>query len=401
MTRRRVLFVDAGAGASGDMILGALVDLGVPAAKIRSAVRSLPIDGWTLRSRRIVRCSLAARKIDVRARDGGRGRNWRSLSRILRGGDLTPAVRRRASDIFRKLIEAEADAHGESADRVHLHEAGAVDAIVDVVGACVGLAHLAPDRIVVSPMTTGFGQVHCRHGVYPVPAPATLLLVRGHPVRAGKIEAERLTPTGAAILTSIADAWGPLPMMRPQAVGYGAGDREFDDSPNLLRMVLGHEEPALEATGGGERPRVAVIECTLDDSTPQALAFASERLLENGALDVFCTPVTMKKGRAGHHLTVLARPDRLEQILLAVLAETSSLGLRYRVEQRIELERSHRKVRTRFGPIRVKTGQLGDTTLQAWPEYDDCAKLSRRHEVPLRDVQQAALQAYHRSRRKR
>lgn len=382
-----MLFIDATAGASGDMILGALVDLGVPLARIRRAVESLGLDGWTLRSRRVIRCGIAGRKVDVRVRGKQPARGWTALSMAVKGGALDPAVRRRSLAVFRRLIEAEAEAHGLPVNKVHLHEAGGTDAIIDVVGACVGLEHLAPERIVVSPMTTGFGTVRCDHGRYPVPGPATLALVRGFPVRAGSIEVERLTPTGAAILTTVADAWGQLPAMRPRAIGYGSGDRDLGDRPNLLRMVLGEEgRPATRPPG-----EVAVLSCAVDDSTPQALAFACERLLEAGALDVTTGALTMKKGRSGHQLTVLARPEEWEDLARRMLEETSTIGLRVRYEQRVELDRTTRTVATRFGPIPVKLAKLEGRVLQAWPEYRDCAAAARRHDVPLERVQREAL----------
>jgi uncharacterized protein (DUF111 family) len=220
-----------------------------------------------------------------------------------------------------------------------------------------------------------------------VPGPATLALVRGFPVRAGSIEVERLTPTGAAILTSVADAWGQLPAMRPRAIGYGSGDRDLGDRPNLLRMVLGEEgRPATRPPG-----EVAVLTCTLDDATPQALAFACERLLEAGALDVTTDALTMKKGRAGHRLTVLARPESWEDLARRMLEETSTIGLRVRYEQRVELARTVRRVATPYGRIPVKLASLEGRVLQAWPEYEDCAAAARRHGVPLTRVQQAAL----------
>ena len=391
---RRVLWVDATAGASGDMILGALVDLGVPLARVRRALESLPVSGWTLSSRKIRRAALAARKVNVKVRGHQHGRGWRELKRILSGGDLERAVRDRALSIFRRLIEAEAEVHGTPPEKVHLHEAGGTDAIVDVVGACVGLAHLAPERIVVSPMTTGAGTVRCEHGVYPVPAPATALLIRGAPVRAGEIEVERLTPTGAAILTSVADTWGALPMMRPLAAGYGAGDRDLGDDPNLLRMILGEEEHIPTTAGSGERGEVVVVEFATDDATPQLLAYTVERLFEVGALDVQAAPALMKKGRPGHHVTVLARPAAMPEVCDVILRETTSLGLRYRTESRIELQRSTRRVRTRYGAVTVKVGHLPGNDVKVWPEYENCASLARKHNVPLREVQQAALQAF-------
>jgi uncharacterized protein (TIGR00299 family) protein len=325
-------------------------------------------------------------------------RRWRDIRGIIRGGDLDTGVRDRALAIFRRLIEAESEVHGHEFERTHLHEAGATDAIIDVVGACVGLSWLGVERTVVSTMTTGFGTVRCAHGVYPVPAPATALLVRGFPITGGDLEMERLTPTGAAILTTIADDWGPLPAMRPAAVGYGAGTHEPEGYANLLRVTVGDG-----ASVGATRPgnETMVIELTVDDATPQVLSHASDRLFEAGALEVYTTPVLMKKGRAGHQITVLVRPGDLGAVAETAFRETTTLGLRYRSEGRLELDRSHRSVRTRWGTIPVKIGRLGSETVQAWPEYDDCVRVSRQHDVPLKEVQIAALTAFRKTQRKR
>ena len=390
---RRTLWVDASQGASGDMLLGALVDLGVPLGRIRRAVTSLPLDGFSLRARRVERCALVARKVDVRVRGPQPARGWRELRRIIEAGELARGTRQLALAVFRRLIEAEAAAHGRPFERAHLHEAGGTDAIVDVVGVAVGLEALEVERIVVSPMTTGFGEVRCAHGTYPVPAPATLGLVREAPVRGGELEGERLTPTGAAILTTIADAWGGLPAMRPQRVGYGAGEREYATSPNLLRLVLGEaSEPAAAAADGDAE--IVVVECTVDDATPQTLAWAAERLFDAGALDVWTSAVTMKKGRSGHVLTALGRPAELGALAEVLLRETSTLGVRHRLERRLELEREIRRVRTRFGAVGVKVGSRNGSVLQAWPEYEDCARLARESDVPLATVQRAALDAW-------
>jgi uncharacterized protein (TIGR00299 family) protein len=390
----RVLWVDGTAGASGDMILGALVDLGVPLTRIRGAIDSLPMDGWRMSTRKVVRRGIAARKVNVRITGKPGARGWREIRRVVNGGDLSAGVRRRALEIFRRLIEAEAEVHGLPADRVHLHEAGAIDAIVDVVGACVGLDYLAPDRILVSPLTTGYGTVRCQHGVLPVPAPATALLIRGAPVRGGEVETECLTPTGAAILTSVADGYGSLPAMKPEAVGHGAGDRELEGRPNVLRMILGRADEETAQVAAADRGRTLAIEFTVDDAPPQVLAYAVERLFAAGALEVFTAPVQMKKGRSGHNLTVLARPDRLNELAAVAFRETTTFGLRYRLESRIELERSHTRVNTSYGAVRVKTGRLDGTQVQAWPEFEDCATLARRNGVPLKEIQQAALEAY-------
>jgi uncharacterized protein (TIGR00299 family) protein len=392
-----LLWVDAGGGASGDMILGALIDLGVPVRAIRDPLRTLPLEGWTLSARRIERAGLVLRqaRVGLRRGAGAGGRTWRDIRKVIESGDIPAEPRRRALRVFRRLIEAEAEVHGRSPEQVHLHEAGAVDAIVDVVGACVGLDRLGVRRIVVSPLTTGFGSIRCSHGTYPVPAPATTLLVRGVPVRGGAIETERLTPTGAAILTTLADGYGPLPAMVPRAVGYGAGARDLGDDPNALRMVLG--EPLAPTR---ERDAVRVVEFEVDDATPQLLAWAVERCLADGALDVFTTPVLMKKGRAGHLVTVLVRPTDFGRIAERILAETPTLGLRYRDERRVELERERVRVPTPYGKIAVKVGRIG-STLKAWPEFDDCATRAAQHGVPLREVQESALVAWRASKRSR
>jgi len=387
----RVLWIDASAGAAGDMLLGALVGAGASLPAVRRALATLPLRDYTLRERRIVRSGLAGRRIEVRVRGRAAARGLADVERILRRGKLAIAVRERATRVFRRLVEAEAEAHGVTIEHAHLHEAGGIDAIIDVVGVCVALDELAVDRIVVSPMTTGYGSVRCAHGVYPVPGPATILLVRGAPVRGGTIELERLTPTGAAILTTLADAWGGLPSMRPQSVGYGAGERDLGEHPNMLRVVLGDADE--RAAGAGSSLEVVVLECAVDDVTPQNLAYACERMFAAGALDVYTSPVTMKKGRAGHRITALARPSDFEAVSRCMLTETSSLGLRHRTEQRIEIERAVHPVSTPWGTVRVKTGGLDGREIRIAPEYDDCAARALRHGVPLATVQHAAIAA--------
>jgi len=406
----RVLWIDAAAGASGDMILGALVDLGAPLREVRRAVASLPLEGVKLVERRVTRGAVAATKVDVvvRGERGPRhvhdhrhddhhvhdhGRDWKSIRRVISGGKLPSPVRDRALVIFRRLFEAEAKAHGMSPERVHLHEAGAHDAIADIVGASAALHAVSPDRIVVSPVTTGSGTVQCAHGLYPVPGPATAILLEGVPLSGIGADGERLTPTGAAILTSIAHAWGGVPAMTLRKIGHGAGSRDFPERPNVVRVLLGDRPAAAAEPIESQSPEILVIEFTLDDATPQLVAYAVERLREAGALDAHIAPVQMKKGRAGHLVTILARPEAFDAITRAALTETTTLGLRYRREGRIELDRGVERVSTPYGAIRVKTGKLDGTELHAWPEYEDCAAAARKHEVGLLAVQQAALAA--------
>lgn len=410
---RPVLWIDATAGASGDMLLGALVDLGVPLAAIRRDLARLPLDGWSIRSRRVVRGALTAVKVDVVLKGGSddlrhvadrpgpfhthshdRTRSFRKIRGILAKGGLTSAVRDRALAVFTRLFEAEARAHGLAVEEVHLHEAGADDAIVDIVGVCAGLERLRAGRIVVSPVTTGRGVVACAHGLYPVPGPATAWLLRGVPLSGSDAEGERLTPTGAALLTTIADDWGGLPAMRPEAVGHGAGSHEFPERPNVVRMILGTAEAGATAGPLPAGEEILAIECTLDDATPQHVAFAAERLFAAGAVEVFTSAVSMKKGRLGHLLTALARPESFDAVASALLRETTTLGLRFRRERRIELERKHESVKTPFGRVRVKVAFHEGREIHAWPEYEDCASLARKHAVGLLEIQQAALGAH-------
>ena len=383
-----ILFVDGSAGASGDMILGALVDLGVPSRVFRDTCASLGLDGVSVTFRRVQVGGISARKARVRVGTGREAASWSRVRRRIRGAGLAPAIRDRALAVFRRLFEAEARVHGSTPERVHLHEAGSADALIDVVGACAGLAHLSPSEVVASPLTTGYGTIRCSHGEYPVPAPATLELLRGIPALAGDLRGERLTPTGAAILAEFVSRWEEMPLLVPNRIGHGAGDRSFGDRPNVLRMILGR--PAV-ASHPGREPRVAVLQTVVDDVPPQSLAFATERLLEAGALDVFVCAGFMKKGRLGHEVTVLARPEDVAEMSRALLRETSSLGLRYRIERRVEVERTMHNVRTRYGRVRVKVGTLDGERIRAWPEYEDAAAAARRHGVRLEEVQREAL----------
>jgi uncharacterized protein (TIGR00299 family) protein len=404
----KILWLDATAGASGDMILGALVDLGAPFAMVKRTVASLGLRGVRLTRRTVVRGAVAATKVDVgikghahddhhvhtkTKRDGhDHGRTLSDIRKIVAGAPIEPAVRDRALVVFRRLVEAEGEAHGLAAKSVHLHEAGSADAIVDVVGVCACLHAIRPDRIVVSPLTTGSGTVACAHGLYPVPGPATSLLLRGAPLTGIEAIGERLTPTGAAILTSIANAYGGPPPMTLARVGHGAGSRDYPERPNIVRAMLGvRATPERVVAAPPLAPKIIVVEFTVDDATPQLLAYAIERLFAAGALDVHTIPVQMKKGRAGHQVTVLVRPEDFDALTRTALTETTTFGLRFRAEGRVELERAIEKITTPYGVIPVKVGRLAGQEVHAMPEYEDCAAAARRHKVPLFVVQQAAL----------
>jgi uncharacterized protein (TIGR00299 family) protein len=405
--RETVLWLDGTAGASGDMILGALVDLGASFSLVRRTIAGLGIRDLRLRRRSVARGAVAATNIDVMFKDGtqddqhlhaerrriphGHGRSLADIRKLIAKASIAPAVRDRALVVFRRLVEAEAKAHGLSLKRVHLHEAGAADAIADVVGVCAALQALAPDRVVVSPLTTGSGTVACAHGLYPVPGPATSLLLRGAPLSGIDAEGERLTPTGAAILTSIADEYGGPPAMTLIGVGHGAGERDYPERPNVVRAMLGKRDSSDRSHRAPRIPQVLVVEFAVDDATPQLLAYAVERLFAAGALEVYTTPVHMKKGRIGHQVTVLTRVEQFDAVSHAALTETTTLGLRFHLEGRIELDRTIERVATPYGPIRVKVGRLDGVEVHRAPEYDDSVAAARKHDVPLIRVQQAAL----------
>lgn len=400
-----ILWIDATAGASGDMILGALVDLGAPFTQVQRAIASLKLRGVRVKRRAVVRGAVAATKIDVaiagyehddhhvHTHHGKQdhGRTLTAIRKIIASSTLDPAVRDHALVVFRRLVEAEGEAHGLPAGNVHLHEAGAADAIADVVGVCAALHAIGPDRIVVSPLTTGSGTVSCAHGLYPVPGPATSLLLRGAPLTGIDAVGERLTPTGAALLTSIANEYGGPPPMTLRRVGHGAGTRDYPERPNIVRAMLGVRAiPDRGDVAPPLAPKVIVVEFAVDDATPQLLAYAVERLFAVGALDVHTTPVQMKKGRAGHQITALVRPEDFDAVTRTALTETTTLGLRFRAEGRLALDRAIEKTATPYGVIRVKVARLAGEEVHRTPEYDDCAAAARKNRVPLFVVQQAA-----------
>lgn len=414
----RTLYLDCFSGASGDMLLGALVELGVPLDDLQQIADGLAVDDVRLVASRVERSGLAATKVDVvvggrvegihgsvhrhgehahhhehpAEHDHDHGDGGRSLPEILALLDrssLSERTRLQARRAFERLGEAEARAHGTTVDAVHFHEVGAADAIVDVVATCAAVEALGVDRITCSPVNVGGGSVTFSHGTYPVPTPATLELLRGVPIYSGEPQLELVTPTGAALVTTLVDAYGPLPAMRVERIGHGAGTRDTPGRPNVLRAMLGEETAESRA---GER--VVVVEATIDDMTPEALGYFAERALAEGALDVTFTPVQMKKSRPGVALTLLADPTDFDRLARLVFCETTTLGFRYRESARRVLRRETVVVETAVGPIRVKVGRLDNEIVTVAPEYDDCREAALRTGRPFRDVQALAEAAF-------
>ncbi|MFQ5429893.1 MAG: nickel pincer cofactor biosynthesis protein LarC [Phycisphaerae bacterium] len=386
----RIAYFDCFSGASGDMILGALLAAGLDADVLRADLAKLNLDAYEIDIRPIRKQGFAAVKIDVRTAADQPHRHLSDICSIIDAADLPAAIRRRARAIFARLAEAEAKVHGVTVEEVHFHEVGAVDAIVDVVGAAIGIERLGIDRVECSPIPTGSGTVRCEHGVMPVPAPATAELLTGVPLAASEETGELITPTGAAILTTLTEEYGPLAPIRIERIGYGAGSREGARVPNLLRLIIGSStEPE-----GVSCDQVRLLEANLDDTTGEEIGYAFERLLDAGALDVFTTPILMKKNRPGILLSVLTTPELCDRCEEIIFAETSTLGIRRDWRTRSKLERRVEPVATPFGEIRVKVALRDGAVFRIAPEYDDCAAAARARGVSLREVMDAARSSW-------
>ncbi len=381
----KVAFFDPFAGAAGDMFLGALIDTGWPASELEAELRKLPIENYTIQVKKVTRGPIAATHVHFKIGAELHHRNLATITGIIETSSLAAPVRDRAIAMFRDLAEAEARAHGSTIDKVHFHEVGAVDSILDIVGAAAGLEWLGAADIVVAPMNTGGGTVNTRHGEIPVPGMATLnvLEAANAPVFSSTDRAELLTPTGALVLTHAATRYGKLPAMQVTASGYGAGSRD-PELPNVLRLVIGDTDDRPDADV------VAVIETNLDDVSPEVVAYALERLLESGALDAYATPIQMKKGRPATMISAIVRPDDADHLAAVLFAETSTLGVRIHETRRRKLARDSLIVTTDWGNVRVKLSFLDGRRHDAAPEYDDCARLARERGVPLRSIMDAA-----------
>ena len=431
-----ILYFDCFAGAAGDMILGALLDAGLPFDELKRALGSLAVDGWDVSVDRVIKTGVTATKFRVHplslaqhssasfsevspkrpsaakadehdhthAGSGGasHAHGHHSLKQIeaaIGRSALSDAGKARAIAMFHRLGAAEAAIHGMSIDQVHLHEVGAIDSIIDIVGAVFALEWFNADRIVVSPLNVGGGMVRSAHGVFPVPAPATVALLKNAPVYSSGIQSELLTPTGALILTEYASSYGPMPAMRVHRVGYGAGDRELSETPNVVRVLVG-EGHAEDPDPGSRTPdsstfhTVAVLECEIDDMNPQIYGALMDALYAAGALEVFYVAVQMKKNRPGTLLTIVAKPEDREKLTEIVFRESTTIGVRYQEMSRDCLDREMVTVTTSVGPVRFKVARRHGRVLNAQPEFDDLAKLAAARSIPIKEIQALAHKAW-------
>jgi pyridinium-3,5-bisthiocarboxylic acid mononucleotide nickel chelatase len=389
----RLAYLDCSSGISGDMFLGACLDSGLDADAFQRELSKLQLDSYEFKLERVLRAGLAGTHVEVLTAEKQPHRHLASIDRIIESSELSASIKERSHRIFRRLGEAEAVLHAQPVEKVHFHEVGAVDAIVDIVGACIAIEMLDVEELVASRVNVGSGRVTAAHGSLPVPAPATAELLRGIPVYSSGIEAELATPTGAAIISTLARSFGPLPAMKIDHIGYGAGGRDFPGHPNLLRLFVGTRESGLGARGSA-CDEVVVIETSIDDMSPEIYGYLVERALEAGALDISCAPVQMKKNRPGLDIRVLARPDRAEALADLIFAETTTLGLRISTAERRVLDREVVSVETEYGPIRVKVGRRNGKVLNVAPEFEDCRQVAAERRVPLKDVMNAARAAF-------
>ncbi len=391
----RIAYLDCSSGISGDMTLGALVDAGVDLAKLDDAVRSLGLPGCRLVVEEVRKAGFRATQIMVKYEPEHVHRHLSHICDLIDGSQLTPSQKGIARKIFTRLAEAEAKVHGTTIDKVHFHEVGAADSIADIVGAAVGWDLLGVDRIVASPVPTGTGTAKIAHGRTGIPAPATAELLCGIPLAESSIRCELTTPTGAAILATLADAFGPLPAMTVEQIGYGAGQRDLAEQPNVLRLMVGEAvADAPIADTAAESDQIAILETNLDDIPGEVIGYCIERLWEAGALDVYTTAIGMKKNRPGVKLTVLCRGEDVERVEAVLFAETTTLGVRRWTAARHVLSRRPHQVETPFGPVDGKLGWLADGLQRFAPEYESCRQIAADRGVPLRDVYEAAHAAF-------
>ena len=386
-----ILYLDTFSGISGDMMLGLLVDLGVDLNLIEAGLAKLSVSGYKLEQRPEKRHSIGGTRVEVICEDKQLARTWSEIDAMLAKSSLAEPVRNRARRIFRSLGEAEAKVHQVTLDEVHFHEVGAVDAIVDIVGSAIGLHLLGVEKTICTPLPLSSGMIRGSHGAMPLPAPATLQILQGKPVRNADCDRELVTPTGAAIAVEIA-CFGDMPGLTIERIGYGVGGWDLDDRPNLLRGIIGTEN----TTDGFEQDTVTVIETHIDDSSPEWLGALTERLLSAGALDVGLTALQMKKNRPGTCLTVMAQPQQANPLAQMILCESTAIGVRMHETRRMKLRREPATVQTTFGEAAVKLIYKGKTLLRITPEHDSCQALATASNRPLPEIYRAITTAANR-----
>ncbi|MCK5508771.1 MAG: nickel pincer cofactor biosynthesis protein LarC [Desulfobacterales bacterium] len=376
-------YFDCFCGISGDMTLGAFIDIGVPLSWLKDSLEKLPLKDFDISVESIFRSGIKAQSVNVLTKDNLKSRHYSEIKDLVQNSSLSQKVKQKSLEIFERLATAESEIHGQPKEKVHFHETGGIDAIVDIAGTALCLEYLSIEKVIASRIPLGTGFVSCQHGTLPVPAPATISILKGVPVYGTKIPHELVTPTGAAIITSLADSFENIPDMIVEKTGYGAGKRDLKTIPNLLRIIIG--TPANHMSDY-QQDRISIVETCIDDMNPEFFGFLMERLFEEGAIDVYLIPVFMKKNRPGTMMQVLCMENRKKSIINRILSETTSLGVRYYDVQRAKLVRKQINVKTTYGIIKAKEIQQSNGSFRIVPEYEVCKKIALEKNIPLRIV---------------
>ncbi|HEX5412328.1 MAG TPA: nickel pincer cofactor biosynthesis protein LarC [Terriglobia bacterium] len=388
-------YLDCSSGISGDMFLAALLDAGVELERLRGELAKIDLGPYEFNQSRVMRGGLAGNHVDIVAPGKQPHRHLSHIEKLIGAAAIDDGIKQKSLQIFRRLGEVEAKLHNQPIEKIHFHEVGAVDAVVDIVGVCLGLAMLGSPELLCSALNVGGGHAEAAHGTLPVPAPATAELLKGLPVYSSGVEAELVTPTGAALVSTLAAGFGPVPAMKVERIGYGAGTKDIPSQPNIARLMLG-ERIGGEAAGSGSAgdEAVLVLEANIDDMNPQLYGYFAEKALAAGALDVTCAPLQMKKNRPGLRVSVLAKPEFERALTRLLFTETTTIGVRITPARRKVLDREIVPVETAYGTVRMKVARLDGEILNAAPEFEDCRRLADQKSVPLKEVMVAAQAAY-------
>jgi pyridinium-3,5-bisthiocarboxylic acid mononucleotide nickel chelatase len=392
---RKVVFIEPFSGISGDMMVGAFIDIGFPFDELQEKLGGLPLKGYQLSSQKCIRSGIEATKFDVQVEHSHHHRGFTDIRKMIESSGLSPWVQEKSVEAFRRLAEAEGKIHGQPLEKVHFHEVGAVDSIIDIVGSMIALESFLPARIVSSPVNVGQGTLECQHGTYPVPGPAAQELLRDIPIFSNNVNGELTTPTGATLLKTLVESFKTRPAMRILATGYGAGTRQTAGNANVLRISIG-EEAVSELVSPEEQ--VAVIDATIDDMSPQIYGYFQEKALSAGALDVYSTPIQMKKNRPAIKITCVCALQDIDRLAELIFRETTTIGVRYTVAQRKTLKREFVRVQTVYGTITMKISVYKGHAVNFVPEFEDCRRLAVEKGVALKEIQSAAIHAYLQSR---
>jgi pyridinium-3,5-bisthiocarboxylic acid mononucleotide nickel chelatase len=390
-TKNRIVFFEPFSGISGDMAVGALLDLGASFEELKEKLNLLPLRGYQLSVEKCNRSGIQATKFNVHIDDSHSHRTFADIRKMIESSGLSPWVQEKSVEAFRILAEAEGKVHGQPPEKVHFHEVGAVDSIVDIVGTMIAMESFVPARVLSSSINVGQGTLECRHGIYPVPGPAAQELLKGMPVFSNAITGELTTPTGAALLAALVDNFGNRPEMKIQAAGYGAGTRQTPGNANVLRISVGE---SMEEASTSPEEQVAVIDATIDDMSPQIYGYFQEKALASGALDVYASPIQMKKNRPALKITCVCAITDIDRLAALIFRETTTIGIRYTVARRKTLQREFRQVETGWGPVKMKISLLAGKPVNFVPEFEDCRRIAIEKGAALKEVQAAAVHAY-------